>query len=178
MFCPAKYSYSRRLPGCFLSVEALELRGASPPRPPPGCCPWTPPGALKRAPGPPAVIGESYARFASQWGFFLKALITPLYNNQEIALMSLPTQNCTDYSGNLSSQCVNKLHIYGIYGLLITNAAEQHIFFLFYEFISQGSHSYFIVLCKKMKQSHFITHNIRPKKENCYIGVTGWTKIG
>ena len=29
--------------------------GALPPGPPPGRCPWTPPGALERAPGPHAV---------------------------------------------------------------------------------------------------------------------------
>ena len=47
----------------FLRVETCGLRGASPPRPPLGLRPWTPPGALKRAPGPPAATRE--APFAS-----------------------------------------------------------------------------------------------------------------
>ena len=38
-----------------INAKTQELPGALPPGPPPGRCPWTPPGALKRAPGPPAV---------------------------------------------------------------------------------------------------------------------------
>ena len=66
----AKYSYFR-FPECFLS-EALELRGASPPRPPPGRCSWTPPEA---GPWTPAVNSESCARYtcsASQGWIFSK----------------------------------------------------------------------------------------------------------
>ena len=37
------------------TLKTQELPGALPPGPPPGCCPWTLPGALKRAPGPHAV---------------------------------------------------------------------------------------------------------------------------
>ena len=43
----------------FLHVETCGLRRASPPRPPPGLRPWTPPGALKRAPGPLAATREA-----------------------------------------------------------------------------------------------------------------------
>ena len=38
-----------------INAKTQELPGALPPGPPPGRCPWTPSGALKRAPGPPAV---------------------------------------------------------------------------------------------------------------------------
>ena len=37
------------------TLKNQELPGALPPGPPPGRCPWTPPGALERAPGPHAV---------------------------------------------------------------------------------------------------------------------------
>ena len=41
--------------GVLKALKTQELPGALPPGPPPGRCPWTPPGALKRAPGPHAV---------------------------------------------------------------------------------------------------------------------------
>ena len=41
--------------GVFKTLKTQELPGALPPGPPPGRCPWTPPGALQRAPGPHAV---------------------------------------------------------------------------------------------------------------------------
>ena len=37
------------------TLKTQELPGALPPGPPSGRCPWTPPGALERAPGPHAV---------------------------------------------------------------------------------------------------------------------------
>ena len=39
----------------FRGLKTQELPGALPPGPPPGRCPWTPPGVLERAPGPHAV---------------------------------------------------------------------------------------------------------------------------
>ena len=39
----------------FKVSNSLGLQGALPPQPPPWRCPWNPPGALKQAPGPPAV---------------------------------------------------------------------------------------------------------------------------
>ena len=53
-------------------VNIAELPGASPPGPPPGRCPWTPPGALRRAPGPHAVGGSasrSHSAFGAVWIF-------------------------------------------------------------------------------------------------------------
>ena len=41
--------------GVWKTLKTQELPGALPPGPPPGRCPWTPPGALERAPGPHAV---------------------------------------------------------------------------------------------------------------------------
>ena len=41
--------------GVLKPLKTQELPGALPPGPPPGRCPWTPPGALERAPGPHAV---------------------------------------------------------------------------------------------------------------------------
>ena len=41
--------------GVLKTLKTQELPGALPPGPPPGRCPWTPPGALERAPGPHAV---------------------------------------------------------------------------------------------------------------------------
>ena len=42
----------------------MSFGGLRPLDPHQGRCPWTPPGALKRAPGPHAVMGERSARFA------------------------------------------------------------------------------------------------------------------
>ena len=41
--------------GVLKTLKTQELPGALPPGPPPGRCPWTPPGALEQAPGPHAV---------------------------------------------------------------------------------------------------------------------------
>ena len=41
--------------GVLKALKTQELPGALPPGPPPGRFPWTPPGALERAPGPHAV---------------------------------------------------------------------------------------------------------------------------
>ena len=41
--------------GVWKTLKTQELPGALPPGPPLGRCPWTPPGALERAPGPHAV---------------------------------------------------------------------------------------------------------------------------
>ena len=79
LFCPEKYSYSRRPPECFLSEEALELRGALPPRPP---RPHQGPLSGPLDPGPPAVNGESCARSASHGEIFLKSVITPLLKDE------------------------------------------------------------------------------------------------
>ena len=59
-FCPMKWP----LLWCKMCRSPL-ASGRFAPRPPPGRCPWTPPGVLKRAPGPHAVRGESFARYAS-----------------------------------------------------------------------------------------------------------------
>ena len=40
--------------GVLKTLKTQELPGALPPGPPPGRCPWAPPGALERAPGPHA----------------------------------------------------------------------------------------------------------------------------
>ena len=42
----------------------MSFGGLRPLDPHQGRCPWTPPGALKRVPGPHAVMGERSARFA------------------------------------------------------------------------------------------------------------------
>ena len=42
----------RVFPEASKTPRSQELPGASPPGPPPGLCPWTPPGALRQAPGP------------------------------------------------------------------------------------------------------------------------------
>ena len=44
----------------------MSFGGLHPLDPHQGRCPWTPPGALKQAPGPHAVMGERSARYASQ----------------------------------------------------------------------------------------------------------------
>ena len=49
-------------PKAFKIAKTPELPGALPPGPPPGRCPWTPPGALKRAPGPHAVMARALVR--------------------------------------------------------------------------------------------------------------------
>ena len=41
--------------GVLKTLKNQDLPGALPPGPPPGRCPWTPPGVLERAPGPHAV---------------------------------------------------------------------------------------------------------------------------
>ena len=44
----------------------MSFGGLRPLDPHQGRCPWTPPGAFKRAPGPHAVMGEHSTRYASQ----------------------------------------------------------------------------------------------------------------
>ena len=48
-----------------LKTQEIKLPGALPPGPPPGRCPWTPPGALERASGPHAGKVRGSARYAS-----------------------------------------------------------------------------------------------------------------
>ena len=49
----------------FKRLKSMSFGGLCPLDPHQGRCPWTPPGALKRAPGPHAVMGERSARYAS-----------------------------------------------------------------------------------------------------------------
>ena len=54
--------------GVWKTLKTQELPGALPPGPPPGRCPWTPPGALERAPGPHAVkTHRSLRSLGSTW---------------------------------------------------------------------------------------------------------------
>ena len=46
-------------------LKTQELLGALPPEPPPGRCPWTPPGALERVPGPHAI--KTLCSLRSNW---------------------------------------------------------------------------------------------------------------
>ena len=58
------------------SLSKCETRwasGAPPPAPPPGHCPWTPPGALKQAPGPHAVICSACSTY---WSLSFLALLS------------------------------------------------------------------------------------------------------
>ena len=41
--------------------------GAFPPGSPPGLCPWTPPGGLKRPPGPTANLAKIVSRIRTPW---------------------------------------------------------------------------------------------------------------
>ena len=51
--------------GVFETLKTQELLGALPPGPPPGHFPWTPPGALERAPGPHTV--KTLRSLCSNW---------------------------------------------------------------------------------------------------------------
>ena len=53
--------------GVLKTLKTQELPGALPPGPPPGRCPWTPPGALERAPGPHAVKTLRSLRSRPTW---------------------------------------------------------------------------------------------------------------
>ena len=55
--------FQESLSGHFTDAKTQELPGALPPGPPPGLCPWTPPGALERAPGPHAVRRSARSAF-------------------------------------------------------------------------------------------------------------------
>ena len=44
------------------SPKIAYFPGPSPPRSPPGLCPWIPPGGLKRPPGPPAALAKIVPR--------------------------------------------------------------------------------------------------------------------
>ena len=67
-----KKYFQESLSGHFTDAKTQELPGALPPGPPPGLCPWTPPGALERAPGPHTVRRSAcFARSAFMDNRFL-----------------------------------------------------------------------------------------------------------
>ena len=84
--------------GVLKTLKTHELPGALPPGPPPGRCPCTPPGALKRAPGPHAVKTlRSLRSLRSNWTqtIFIQhpAVTNSAHAHVTVALVGVATLN-------------------------------------------------------------------------------------
>ena len=100
-----KIYFQESLSGPFTNAKTQELPGALPPAPPPGLCPWTPPGALERAPGPHAV--RRSARFARS--AFMDSKLLALTRRTNTKLVPTGLTVCPHLGPCLEVQCIYKL---------------------------------------------------------------------